>query len=84
MILRDFFNRERQSQQMRKAILDLKTAWREDKSPSRIVAELQDIVHAYENRYPNLPGALAYLEDVVKSGSADRIGFGEVIKRILD
>lgn len=84
MILRDFFNRERQSQRMRKAILDLKTTWREDKSPNRIVAELQDIVHAYETQYPNLPGALAYLEDVVKSGSADKIGFGEVIKRILD
>jgi carbonic anhydrase len=84
MILRDFFNRERQSQRMQKAVLDLKTIWRQDKSPSRIVAALQDIVHAYEAQYPNLPGALAYLEDVVKSGSADKIGFGEVIKRILD
>jgi carbonic anhydrase len=84
MILRDFFHRERQSQRMQKAILDLKTTWRQEKSPDRIVAELQDLVHSYETQYPNLPAALAYLEDVVKSGSADRIGFGEVIKRILD
>jgi carbonic anhydrase len=84
MVLRDFFNRERQSQRMQKAVLDLKTIWHQDKSPYRILAELHEIVHAYETQYPSLPGALAYLEDVVKSGSADKIGFGQVIKRILD
>jgi len=84
LVLRDFFNRERQSQQMQKAVSDLRTIWKQERSPYRVIAEIQKIGHAYEARYPSLPGALAYLENAVRSGSADKIGFEEVMRRILD
>jgi len=84
LVLRDFINRERQSQQMHKAIADVKTLWRQEKNPYRVFAELQKIGRAYETKYPKLPGALVYLENAVRSGHADKIGFGEVMKRILD
>jgi len=84
LILRDFFNRERQSQQMQKAIADLRSTWRQEKNPYHVVAELQKIGRAYETQYPRLPGAFAYLENAIRSGSADKIGFGEIMKRIFD
>ncbi len=84
MVLRDFFKRERQTQQMQQAIAELKRIWKLQKSPYSIFVQLKKIAHAYQTEYPELPGALAYLEDAVRSGSADRIGFGEIMKRIFD
>jgi carbonic anhydrase len=81
--LRNFFHRERQSQQLQRAVLTLQTIWRQEKSPYRVLAELRRIVKAYETQYPNLPAALAYVEKAVKTGSADKIGFGELMRRIF-
>jgi carbonic anhydrase len=84
LVLRDFFHRERASQQMQKAIADLRLLWRQEKSPYQIYAQLQKIGHAYQDQYPGLPGALAYLQSAIKSGSAEKFGFGELLRRILD
>jgi carbonic anhydrase len=84
LVLRDFINRERQNQQMQKAVADLKALWKQERNPYRVFTELQKIGHAYETRYPRLPGALVYLENATRSGHADKIGFGEIMKRILD
>ncbi len=84
LVLRDFINRERQNQQMQKAVADLKKLWNQERNPYRVLTELQQIGHAYETRYPRLPGALVYLENAIRSGHADKIGFGEIMKRILD
>jgi carbonic anhydrase len=58
LVLRDFINRERQGQQMQKAIADVKTLWRQEKNPYRVFTELQKMGRAYEKKYPKLPGAL--------------------------
>jgi carbonic anhydrase len=84
LVLRDFFHRERQNQQLQKGVANLRMLWRQEKSPVRIFQELQKLSHAYRERYPNLPGALLYLENAVKTGSADRIGFGELLRRMID
>lgn len=84
LVLRDFFNRERQNQHMQKTIADLRSIWRQERNPFHVFSELQKVVNAYQARYPNLPGALAYLEDAIRSGSADKFGFGEILKQILD
>jgi carbonic anhydrase len=84
LVMRDFIHRERQGQQVRKSIEDIKALWKQDKNPYGVFAELQKIGRAYEAKYPKLPGALAYLENAIRSGHANKIGFGEVMKRILD
>lgn len=84
LILRDAFHRERQNHQMQKSIADIRAKWQSDRNPSRIFDELQKLAHLYEARYPRVPGALAYLQDAIRSGHADKIGFGEVLKRIFD
>lgn len=84
MMLRDFFNREQQSQQMQQAVAELKRIWKVEKSPYSIFVHMKKIVHAYETQYPQLPGALAYLEHAVRAGGADRIGFGEIMRRMFD
>jgi carbonic anhydrase len=84
LILREVFTKERQSAPIQKAIADLKAIWREDKNPYRIIAELQRLARDYETKYPKLPGALLYLENAVRSGHSDKIGFGEILKRIFD
>jgi len=84
LVLRDFFQRERQNQQMQKVVASLRMIWRQEKSPVRIVQELQRLGHAYRERYPSLPGAIKYLETAVKTGSADRIGFGDLLRRMVD
>ncbi len=84
MILRNFFNRERQTQQMQQAIAELKRIWKLEKSPYSIFVQLKKIAHAYQTEYPELPGALTYLEAAVRSGNADRIGFGEIMRRMFD
>jgi carbonic anhydrase len=84
MILREFLDRERHSQQLQRAATDLKSIWRTEKSPSRIIAELGKITSAYEAQYPGLPAAISYLENAIRSGRTDRIGFSEVMKRLLD
>jgi carbonic anhydrase len=84
MILRDAFHRERQNPQIQKTLASIKAKWNQDRNPYRIFEELQQIAHGYEARYPRVPGALAYLEQAVRSGHADKIGFGEIFKRIFD
>ncbi len=84
LVLRDFMNRERQDQNLQRAILELRTLWKQERNPYRVFTELQKLAHAYETRYPRLPGALLYLENAIRSGHADKIGFGEIMKRILD
>lgn len=84
LVLREFLNRERQNQQMQKAVADLRTVWKQERNPYQVLTELQNLGRTYETRYPRLPGALAYLENAIRSGHADKIGFGEIMKRILD
>jgi carbonic anhydrase len=84
LVLRNFIHQQRHDQKLQKAIAGLKTTWQQEKSPSRIFAELGNITRAYESDYPNLRGALLYLENAVKSGSADKIGIAEIMKRLLD
>jgi carbonic anhydrase len=84
LVFRDFFHRERQNQQMQRAIADLRTMWRQEKNPVRVFAELHRLGHAYQDRYPKLAGSLLYMENAIKSGSAEKFGFGELLRRILD
>jgi hypothetical protein len=81
--LRNFFHRERQSQQLQRSILALQTIWRQEKSPYRVLSEMRKVVRGYEAQYPNLPAAVAYLEKALKTGGADKIGFGELMRRIF-
>ncbi len=83
MILRDFIQQERQKPQMHTAILNLKAMWQRERNPATVFAEFQKIVAAYEAQYPYVPGALAYLENAVRSGGTDKIGFAEAMRRIL-
>ncbi len=84
MVVRKFFLRERQNQQLQNAVAQLKRTWKVERSPSSMLEHLYKIAQVYESQYPELPGALAYIENAVRSGGADRIGFGEIIKRILE
>ncbi len=84
MIVRNFFIRERQSQRMQNVVAKLRRIWKTERSPSSMLEQLRLVAQAYESQYPELPGALAYIENAVRSGGADRIGFGEIIKRILE
>ena len=84
LVLHDFLQQQRHDKSVQKAITDLRTIWRQQKSPYHFLFELQKIGRAYQDRYPNLPGAMLYLEHAVKSGTAVRVGFGEIVRRILD
>jgi hypothetical protein len=84
LILRDFLHRERQNKQVQKTIADRKALWKQERNPYGVFTELQKTAQAYQAQYPRLPGALRYLEEAIRSGHADKIGFGEIIKRILD
>jgi len=84
LVLKNFLHQERHDQKLQLAIANLKQIWQKEKSPSRIFVELGNITRAYESQYPNLRIALLYLENAVKTGSADKIGFAEIMKRLLD
>ena len=84
LILRDFFYRERQSQQVRQVASSLKTIWNKEKNPAQIFAEIEKTARSYQTKYPRIPGALDYLDQAIRNGSADRIGFAEILKRIFD
>ena len=84
LVLRDFFYRERQSQQVRQVASSLKTIWNREKNPARIFAEMEKTVRSYQTKYPRLPAALEYLEQAIRTGTADKIGFSEIMKRIFD
>ncbi len=83
MILREFMQQERQKPQMQAAFLNLKTMWQREKNPVAVFVEFQKLVRAYEAQYPQVPGALAYIENAVRSGNMDKVGFADVIRRIL-
>jgi len=84
LVLKNFLHRERDDQKLQKAITNLKMIWQKEKSPSRVFAELGNITRTYESEYPNLRIALLYLENAIKSGSADKIGFAEIMRRLLE
>ncbi len=83
-ILREFVREERQNQQLQRFLGNLQIIWKREKSPHRILAELATVAEAYRTRHPELPGALSYLENAIKSGNIDRFGFGEFMRRFLD
>jgi carbonic anhydrase len=84
LVLKNFIYHERQDQRLQKSIADLRTMWRQEKSPTHVFAGLGNIIRAYEADYPNLRGAVLYLENAIKSGSADKIGVTEIMRRFLD
>jgi carbonic anhydrase len=84
LVVRNFIHQERNNQKLQKSIANLKQTWLRKKSPSRIFTDLASIAKEYEKDYPNLRGALLYLENAVKSGSTGKIGIVEIMKRLLD
>jgi hypothetical protein len=69
---------------MQKAMYDLRTLWKREKNPAHIYSELKKLGNSYRERYPNVPGALIYLERTMQAEDVDQIGFGELMKRLLE
>jgi carbonic anhydrase len=82
-VLHGFFQSEKQNRALQKGLSDLRALWKQEKNPVHVYKELQRLVSAYKDRYPNLPGALLYLENIAKSGEIENFGFGELLKRIF-
>ncbi len=84
LVMKNFLHQQRHDQKLQRAIADLKTIWHQEKNPSRILAGLANIANAYKNDYPSLRGAFLHLENMAKSGNADKTVIAEIIKRFLD
>jgi len=83
-VLQEFIQKEKQSRQLQDVFYNLRLQWRRDKNPALIFGELKRLGNTYRERYPNVPGALLYLEKALRSGRVDKLGFTDLLKRLLD
>jgi carbonic anhydrase len=84
MRLRDFFVRESRDEHFRRSLTDLKNVLSRERNPARIVHALERITRDYEQRYPGLPGTIAYLKRGVEGRGTGGLQFLELIKRVLE
>jgi carbonic anhydrase len=84
MRLRDFFAQESRDEHFRRNLTDLKNVLSRERNPARIVHALDKIARDYENRYPGLPGTIAYLKRGVEARGTGGLQFLELMKRVLE
>ncbi len=84
MVLRDFIARERRNARFERTLARIQMLLKTERDPVRIVTELNEIADGYKSKYPELPGALEYLQKSVRGKGSTGFGFKELLKRVLE